>query len=231
MPWHVPTWVQFLWDSLGFLDFPEVYFLHQIGKFSFIICSNKFSISCGCSSPSGTSMIWMLGCLKLSWRFLSLFSFYWISLPSFCSSWMFISSFYSESLIGVSFPSFLSLLVPCIFCFILLWVKSLLSFCNWAQSVLWASWLPVFWTLHQIGCLSPGKLALFLEFWSVFSFGPYLFVSAHLLCWKGVEPQVFTRVRQPSSLRCGTVCGGGVRQVTMLLACSALAPTSNELSC
>ena len=32
MPWCVPFWVQFLWDSLGFLDFLEVYFLHQIGE-------------------------------------------------------------------------------------------------------------------------------------------------------------------------------------------------------
>ena len=45
--------------------------------------------------------------------------------------------------------------------------------------------LCVFWTLHQIGCLSPRCLALFLEFWSVLSLGPYFFVSVHLLCCKG----------------------------------------------
>ncbi|KAF6119851.1 hypothetical protein HJG60_010237 [Phyllostomus discolor] len=53
---------------------------------------NKFSISC-CCSPSGTLMIWMLDCLKLSHRFLSLSSAFQILVSSFCSSWMFISSF------------------------------------------------------------------------------------------------------------------------------------------
>ena len=35
MPWCVLLWVQLLWDSLGFLDFLEVYFLHQIGEVFF----------------------------------------------------------------------------------------------------------------------------------------------------------------------------------------------------
>ena len=82
-------WVPRLWDFLGFL---EVCFLHQMGKFSFIIFSNKFSISCCFSSPSGTPMIWMLEHLKLSWRFLRLTSFFWILVSSFCSGWMFLYS-------------------------------------------------------------------------------------------------------------------------------------------
>ena len=49
--------------------------LPRLGKF-FIIFSNKCSISCSPSSPSGTPMIQMLECLKLSWRFLSLSSFF-----------------------------------------------------------------------------------------------------------------------------------------------------------
>ena len=53
------------------------------------------------------------------------------------------------------------------------------------STFLWASWLPVFWTLHVIGWLSPCHLVLFLKFWSVLSFGPYFFVSAHLLHCKG----------------------------------------------
>ena len=36
----------------------------------------KCSISCSSSSPSGTPLIQMLECLELSWRFLSLFSFF-----------------------------------------------------------------------------------------------------------------------------------------------------------
>ena len=30
----VSSWIQFLWDSLGFLNFPEVYFLCQVEKVS-----------------------------------------------------------------------------------------------------------------------------------------------------------------------------------------------------
>ena len=37
---------------------------------------------------------------------------------------------------------------------------------------------PVFWSLHLMNCLSPFHLALFLEFWSVLSFGPCSFISS-----------------------------------------------------
>ena len=47
-------------DSMSFLDFLEVYFLCQIGEISLHYFSNKFSISCSSSSPSGTLMIQML---------------------------------------------------------------------------------------------------------------------------------------------------------------------------
>ena len=55
------------WKSVSFA---------RLGKFYFINISNKFSISCSSSSPSGTPMIRMLGCLKTSWKFLSLSSFF-----------------------------------------------------------------------------------------------------------------------------------------------------------
>ena len=48
----------------------------RMGKFSFIICSNKFSISCSCYSLSGTPMIQILACLKLSQRFLGFSPFF-----------------------------------------------------------------------------------------------------------------------------------------------------------
>ena len=52
---------------------PEsLFLLPDWGSSPFVICSNKFSISCSSSSPSGTPMIRMLELLKLSWRFLSL---------------------------------------------------------------------------------------------------------------------------------------------------------------
>ena len=94
------------WKSISFA---------RLGKFSFIMFSSKFSISCFSPSPSGTPMIHMSEYLKFSKRLLSLSSFFWI-VSSLWSSWMFISSFCSTSLIGV-LVSFPSLLVPCIFLF------------------------------------------------------------------------------------------------------------------
>ena len=44
----------------------------KLGKFSFIIFPNRFPISCSFFSPSGTSMMQMLECLKLSQRLLTL---------------------------------------------------------------------------------------------------------------------------------------------------------------
>ena len=150
----------------------------RLGKFSFIICSNKFSISYS-SSSSGTPIIWTLEHLKLSQRFLSLSSFFWILLSSVCLGWIFISSFWSKLLIFPSchcwFPEY----------FVLFHFGSpsfVLSFFNQPQSVLWALWLPVFLTLHQIGWLSSHHLALFLEFCSV---GPRFLVSAHRSSWSG----------------------------------------------
>ena len=48
----------------------------KLGKFSFIIFSNNFSMSCSSYSPSCTPMIWILERLKLSQRFLSLSSIF-----------------------------------------------------------------------------------------------------------------------------------------------------------
>ena len=60
VPSCVPLWVQLLWDSLGFLNFLEFISFTRLRKFSFIICSNKFSISWSSSSPSGTPVIQVL---------------------------------------------------------------------------------------------------------------------------------------------------------------------------
>ena len=48
---------------------------------------------------------------------------------------------------------------------------------------MWASWLPVFWTLHQIGWLSLHHLVLFLELWSVLSFESFFFCLSWLACY------------------------------------------------
>ena len=72
------------WKSISF---------DRLGKFSFIICSNKFSIFSSSSSPSGTPIIRMLELFMASGRFLSLSSFFQVLVSSFFSGWMFVSSF------------------------------------------------------------------------------------------------------------------------------------------
>ena len=94
---------------------------------------------------------------------------------------MFISSFCSKSIMWVP-VSFLSLLVPCTFLFHFSYPSLFPLFCNHTQPSLWASWLPVFWTLLLIGCLPLHRLVVFLELWSILSFGPYFFISVYLLC-------------------------------------------------
>ena len=62
------------WNSLSFT---------RLGKCSFIICSNKLSISCCCSSPSGTPIIQILECFRLSQKFVRVSSFFQILVSSF----------------------------------------------------------------------------------------------------------------------------------------------------
>nr|KAF6450522.1 hypothetical protein HJG59_008394 [Molossus molossus] len=71
----------------------------KLGKFSVIIVSNRFSISCSHSSPSGTPKMRMLACLKLSQRLLTLSSFFWILFSFCCSDWGFFASSYSKSMV------------------------------------------------------------------------------------------------------------------------------------
>ena len=51
--WCGSLWVQLVWDSCASCTCMSISFTTS-GKFSFIIFSNKFSISCSSSSPSGT---------------------------------------------------------------------------------------------------------------------------------------------------------------------------------
>ena len=102
--------------------------------------------------------------LKLSQRFLSLSLFIWILVSSFCSGLMF-HFFLLLQLVDLS-PGFLPFTVGSLY--ILLYstlgiLHLFLHFCDQAQSVLWASWLPVFWTLHLIGWLSLCHLVIFFS--------------------------------------------------------------------
>ena len=81
----VGLFASILFGTLCFLDL-HVYFLHQSGKFSSIIFSNRFPISCSFSSPTGIPMMQMLEYLKLSHRLLALSSFLHILFSTCCYS-------------------------------------------------------------------------------------------------------------------------------------------------
>ena len=172
--------------TLSFLDFLEVYFLCQIGEVLHYFF-NKFSISCSSSSPSVTSMIQMLEYLKLSHRFLCISSFSWIFVSSFCSGLMFISSFSSKLFIWVP-VSFPSLLVPCIYFFILLYIAFTSS------SILWPySTISVRILITSVLNSASDRLAIssslssILELWSVLTFVPYFFCLRRPIILYGVE--------------------------------------------
>ena len=144
---------------------------------------------------------------------------------------MFISSFCSKSLIWV-LVSFPSLLVPCIFSLIYFYVAFVSSFILWLSSI---NSVSILITSVLDSASDRLFISLLLSSFSVvlicFFHLCHICVSVHLLCCKGAEPYVFTRVGQPSLLHCGAVCRGGVREGTTMLPGSALAPLSNKLSC
>ena len=171
----------------------------------------------------------MLESLKLFHRFLSPSSFFWILVSSFCSSWMFISSFCSKLLIWV-LVSFQSVLVPCMFFSVLLCITFTFPlFWDHTQPFLWASWLPVFWTLHLIGWLYLHHLVLFLELWSLLSFGPYFFVSVCLLRSKGQSLRYLPGWGNPHCCVVALYVEEGCEREQCLLLCSCwLSATSSH---
>ena len=90
MSWGVLPWVYPVWDSLGVLDLGG-YFLPILGKFSTIISSSIFPWPFFLSSPSGTPMTQMLGCLTLSQRSLKLSSFLLIPFSLFLFGTLWVS--------------------------------------------------------------------------------------------------------------------------------------------
>ena len=139
----------------------------RLGEF-FSIFANMFSICCSCSYPSGTSIIQMLVSLKLSWRFLSLSSVFLIFVSSFCSTWTFIYSLCSKLLIWVPI-SFPSVLVPCIFSFIFLYIAFTFSSVLRPNSTISVSVLitSILNSASDKLALSSSLSSLFLEFWFV----------------------------------------------------------------
>ena len=108
-------------------------------------------------------------------------------------------SFWSTAFIWAPI-SFTSLLVPCTFSFISVSIAFIFLnlICSQIQPILWASWLPVFWTVHLIGWLSLCCLVVFFSgalicslIWAIF------FVLAHLLRSKGWSPRYTPRRGNP----------------------------------
>ena len=160
------------WKSISFT---------RLGNFSFIMFSDKFSISCSCSSPSGTPMIQILERLKLSQRFLSLSIFFeFLILHSVLAGCLFLPFVLDHWLS----PSFLPFTVGSLCVLLYFTLGSLhlfLSFCGQAQSVVSILITSVLNSASDRLAISL-LLSFFLEFCSVLLFGPYIFASVHLLC-------------------------------------------------
>ena len=171
-------------------------YLAKLGNFSFTIISNKFTMSCSSSSPSGTPLIQMLECLKLSCMFLSLSSFFWILISSFFSGWMFISSFCSKLLIWVP-VSFPSLLVPYTFSFISLFIAFTFVYI-----------LQPYWT-NPVSILIT---SVFKSFDLFFHLGLFFFFLSWQACYivKGRVLGIHQGTATYITVR-GAVCGGTMR--------------------
>ena len=103
----------------------------ELGQFSFIMFSNKFSISCFSSSLSGTPMIRMLEQLKLSQRFQRLSSFF-LNSCFFILFWLNICFFLLFQMVELS-PSFLPFTVGSLYIFIYFTLYSLQSLLYFAS--------------------------------------------------------------------------------------------------
>ena len=169
-------WVSWTsWKSISFA---------RLGKFSFIICSNKFSIFLFFLFSFWHPYNSDVERFKMSWRFLSLSSFFWILVSSFFSGWIFLSSFWSTLLIWVP-VSFPSLLVPCTFSFVSLSVAFIFSSNlqpNSTNSVSFLITSVLNCASDRLAICSCCLVELFLELWTVLSFGSlsFFFVSARL---------------------------------------------------
>ena len=138
-------------------------------------------MSCSSSSPSGTPMIQMLERLKLSQRFLSLSSCFWILVSSLCLVECLEQKFLLLQTLDLS-PSFLPFTVGSLYILLYFSFRSLhffLYFGTILNHFLWASWLPVFWTLHLIGWLSLHCLVVFFSGALICSFIWAIFSSCH----------------------------------------------------
>ena len=85
----------------------------KLEKFSFIIFSNQFSISCSSSSPSGTPMIQMLVHLEMSQGLLILSSYIFLNSFFFLLFWLNAYFFLMFHIVDLTPASSPPLMVPC----------------------------------------------------------------------------------------------------------------------
>ena len=135
MPWCVPPWVQFLWNSLSFLDFLEVYFLFQIGEV-FLLCFFKYVFSFllllfSFHQPYHSDV----GMVKVVPEVLEPPLFF-LNSCFFILFWLDAYFFVLFQIVALS-PDFLtSLLVPCVFSFISLCIAFICSFILQPSSII-----------------------------------------------------------------------------------------------
>ncbi|KAF6104160.1 hypothetical protein HJG60_011178 [Phyllostomus discolor] len=129
--------------------------------------SNKFSISCFCSSPSGTPMIWMLGHLKLPKRFLNLSSFFMLF-------WLNVYFFLLVQTVDLS-PSFLSVTVGSLYISLYFTLHSL-HFSLYFASMLYSTISVCILITSVFNCASVDRLAISSLLSSVFGALIYSFI-------------------------------------------------------
>ena len=127
-------------------------------------------------------MIWMLECLKLSQRLLSLSSFV-LNSCFFILSWLDV---YLFQIIDLS-PSFLPFTVGSLYIFLYftLHISLLPLFCDHSQPLLWASWLSILDFASERLAISSSLSSVFGALICCFIWAIFLFVLAHLLHCKG----------------------------------------------
>ena len=183
------------WKSISFA---------RLRKFSFILFSNKFSVSCSSSSLL-VPLYSDVGTFQVVLEFPKPLLIFLISC-FFILFWLNVYFFLLLQIIDLS-PGFHPFTVGSLYIFLYFTLHSLHFF------LCFVTILNHFCEHPDYQCfeLPSGRLAIssllsciFLELWSVLSFGPYFFIVVHLLCCKG------------QSLR---YCQGGATQVTELWCC------------
>ena len=148
----------------------------KLGMFSFIIFSNKFSISCCSSSPSGIPISWMLAHLEMSQSLLILTSFFF--------AFFFLHSVLVDCLFLPYVPNcWFEPWLHSLHCFLLIFTSLSVAFIS-SLMILPYSISSLSILITSVLNSASDRLAIsvllssFSGVCSVLSFGPYFFVSS-----------------------------------------------------